>query len=284
MSRRKIPELDTPFSSVEWPMISQEDQDTILELLCSLLAPLGQHRHDHVEPSRGKRSRRRSRQRSKENGSGGKADGGAFLKEEVRVKTAGKPETKDPKDDVPPFPELVRFVDVGLVSITRELAKIATPGATVPVTNVDPNATPSIPSTSPSSSTPSSPPKSPTPYTAVFIVRSGHPSAFYSHFPQMVAVASQQGAASVPPSPPIRLVGFSRAVEDRLSASLGIPRVSSIALRAGAPQSQGLLTFLEETVPAVDVRWLKEAQAGQYRETQIRMTEVSVGPKRKKKV
>ncbi|KIH92970.1 hypothetical protein SPBR_03219 [Sporothrix brasiliensis 5110] len=198
--------------------------------------------------------------------------------------TVGKPETKEPKGDVPPFPELVRFVDVGLVSITRELAKNATPGAPVPITNVDPKATPSIPSTSPSSSTPSSPSQSPTPYTAVFIVRSGHPSAFYSHFPQMVAVASQQGAASVPPSPPIRLVGFSRAVEDRLSASLGIPRVSSIALREGAPQSQGLLSFLEETVPAVDVRWLKEAQAGQYRETQIRMTEVSVGPKRKKKV
>jgi hypothetical protein len=59
MSRRKVPELDTPFTSVEWyavsfslfgqaawllfplsnrpcrPIIAQEDQDTILELLCT---------------------------------------------------------------------------------------------------------------------------------------------------------------------------------------------------------------------------------------------------------
>lgn len=203
------------------------------------------------------------------------------MKAEAKVeKTSEKPEAKQVKDSVPPLPELARFVDAGLVSITRELAKNAAPGAPIPISNSDPE-----PASLPSSTTPSSTPSpSSTPYSAVFIVRSGHPSAFYSHFPQMVAVASQKGAASTPPSPPIRLVGFSKACEDRLSESLGIPRVSSIAVRAGAPQSQGLLAFLEETVPAVDVRWLDEAQAGQYRETQIQVTEVSVGPKRKKRV
>lgn len=200
------------------------------------------------------------------------------MKAEATIETAEPLEAKQPKDNIPPSPELARFVDVGLVSITRELAKNATPGASVapiPVSNLDPASLP--PSTTPFAS--------PTPYTVVFIVRSGHPSAFYSHFPQMVAVASQQAAVSTPASSsPIRLVGFSRACEDRLSASLGIPRVSSIALRAGAPQSQGLFAFLQDTVSAVDARWLDEAQAGQYRETQIHMAEVRVGPKRKKKV
>ncbi|KAL1899451.1 RNase P and RNase MRP subunit [Sporothrix stenoceras] len=282
MSRRKVPELDTPFSSVEWPIIPQKDQDIILELLCTLLAPLGQYRRDRVASSRGKRSRRRSRQRAKGNSASSEPDGGASLKAEAKVeKMTEKLETKQAKDNVPPLPELARFVDVGLVSITRELAKNATPGAPMPISNSDDPEPTSLPSSTTPSSTPSS---SSNPYSAVFIVRSGHPSAFYSHFSQMVAVASQRGAASTPPSPPIRLVGFSKACEDRLSESLGIPRVSSIAIRAGAPQSQGLLAFLEETVPAVDVRWLDEAQAGQYRETQIQVTEVSVGPKRKKKV
>ncbi|CAK7239290.1 MAG: RNase P and RNase MRP subunit [Sporothrix thermara] len=108
----------------------------------------------------------------------------------------------------------------------------------------------------------------------------------------MVAVASQQtkqtqqtaAVGSDHPPGPIRLVGFSRACEDRLSASLGIPRVSTIALRAGAPQSQGLLKFLEETVPAVDVQWLDEARTGKFRDTQIHIADVSVGPKRQKKM
>jgi ribonuclease P/MRP protein subunit POP3 len=247
--------------------------------LCSLLEPLGQHRRDHVKSSQGKRSRRRYRQRSKQIGGSGEPDGGASLKEGAKVEATEKPDATKTIGSVPPLPELARFVNTGLASITRELAKGATPGAPVPTSNLDPESTSLPPST-----TTTTPSRSSTPYTVIFIIRSGHPSTFYSHFPQMVAVASQQGAVSTPASPPIRLVGFSRACEDRLSASLGIPRVSSIALRAGAPQSQGLLAFLEETVPAVDVRWLDEAQAGQYRETQIHMAEVRVGPKRKKKV
>ncbi|CAK7235612.1 RNase P and RNase MRP subunit [Sporothrix curviconia] len=277
MNRRKVPELDTPFSSVEWPIISQENQDTILELLCSLLSPVGQHRRDHVDSSRGKRSRRRARQAAKE---APKETGGgsspAAKTHDARKETAL--ETKRPKGNVPPLPELSRFVDVGLATITRELAKSSAPGASISVHD------PSRPASSalPMSTTPA--PHSSTPYAAVFVVRSGHPSAFYSHFPQMIAVASQQAAAA-PDSPPVpvRLVGFSRACEDRLSASLEIPRVSAIALRSGAPQSQGLLKFLEEAVPTVDVQWLDEAQAGKFRDTRIQIADVRVGPKRKKK-
>ncbi len=95
----------------------------------------------------------------------------------------------------------------------------------------------------------------------------------------MVAVASQSPQPSS--ESPIRLVGFSRACEERLSASIGIPRVSSIALRDGAPHSQGLLAFVRDKVAPVDVPWLDEARAGQFRETQIRVTDVAVGPKKK---
>lgn len=209
-----------------------------------MLAPLGQHRRDHVEASRGKRRRRRRH--------------GAPPPAQAARDGGTRPATPA----VPPPPALARFVDVGLVSITRALATHAVPA---PASSMSPR--------------PSSPSPAAAPYAAVFVVRSGHPSALYAHLPQMVAVASQQAAAA----PPIRLVGFSRAVEDRLRASLGVPRVSGLALRAGAPQAQGLLALLAEKVPPVDVRWLAEAQAGTYRATQIHMADVRVGPRRKKK-
>ncbi|CAK7202610.1 RNase P and RNase MRP subunit [Sporothrix eucalyptigena] len=282
MSRRKVPELDTPFSSVEWPVISQENQDTILELLCTLLAPIGQHRRDHVELSRGKRSRRKSRQKFKDiAGEASKEADGVVSLTSNAADGKGKAveEAKRPSDNIPPPPDLLQFIDVGLVTITRELAKSAAPGSVIPAQGAPKDTShpsPTTPSSSPSSSI--------SPYAAVFVVRSGHSSAFYSHFPQMVAVASQQvSAAPDSPSSPIRLVGFSRACEDRLGTSLEIPRVSAVAIRAGAPQSQGLLKFLEETVSAVDVRWLGEAQTGKFRNTHIHMAEVTVGPKRKKK-
>ncbi|OAA58637.1 hypothetical protein SPI_06710 [Niveomyces insectorum RCEF 264] len=303
MSRRKIAELDTPFSRVEWPSVSQEDQDTILELLCTLLAPLGQHRRDHSTPSRGKRSRRRARRSDKptavDDAAAGAAEAGAAPATGAAT-TATKAGTAadNPPAVLPPAPELARFVDTGLACITRELARSASatsgPPPEVPAAGADgppkPDTDPKQPSSSPLPSPP--PPPPPPPYAAVFVVRSAHPSAFYSHFPQMVAVAShaQPGSSTTPPSAapsssstPIYLVGFSRACEAQLSASLGIPRVSSVALRAGAPQAQGLLAFLQETVPPVDVRWWSEAQAGRYRPTQIHVADVRVGPRKKQK-
>ncbi|CAK7274621.1 RNase P and RNase MRP subunit [Sporothrix epigloea] len=281
MSRRKVPELDTPFSSVEWPVISQESQDTILELLCNLLSPLGQHRRHHVVPSQGKRSRRRIRQANKTSSQEDANSAPLALDRTMGAELEILSGTQRQSEHAPPPPELARFVDTGLVAVTRELAKYAS----LNITGITAQEAPVPPSIPAPTSVPS-PPSSAAPYAAVFVVRSGHPSAFYSHFPQMVAVASQQLAAASPDSPtgPIRLVGFSHACEDRLGASLGIPRVSAVALRSNAPQCQGLLKLLEETVPTVDVRWLDEAQTGEYRDTQIHIADISVGPKRKKKM
>lgn len=178
--------------------------------------------------------------------------------------------------DAPPIPELAAFVDIGLTKITRVLAENACPLPLQTGTNEQ------LPTSSP--------------YSAIFVARSGHPSVFYSHFPQMVAVASRGSNRPTTDSPnaltasspsfaaPIRLVGFSHGCEDRLSACLGIPRVSSIALRTGATQSQGLLDFVRGHVPPVEMRWLQEAQAGKLLKTHIHMAEVTVGPKKKKKV
>ncbi|KAH8169648.1 RNase p and RNase mrp subunit [Sarocladium implicatum] len=92
--KKVVHQLDTPFSTVTWPEISPQDQDTILELLCSLIAPVGQHRQNHVKRSKGKRAKSKD-------------------KREV--------DTKDNSSPVPPEPPIMAHVDVGFNCITRNL-------------------------------------------------------------------------------------------------------------------------------------------------------------------
>ncbi|KAK0737001.1 hypothetical protein B0T21DRAFT_347414 [Apiosordaria backusii] len=148
-------------------------------------------------------------------------------------------------DPVPPTPELAGYVDVGLSHISRALQGMSS--------------------------------KDMKPYSVVFVARSGQSSAFHCHFPQMVALASQ----SQPPEKAVRLVGISKACEDKLSAALGIPRVSSIAIREDAPQAKGLVDFVREHVKPVEVAWLKEARAGKYLDTKIDAIPTKIGVKKK---
>ncbi|KAK4196642.1 hypothetical protein QBC40DRAFT_6468 [Triangularia verruculosa] len=217
MERKRIVHtLDTPYSAVEWPQISQENQDVILELLCHLLSPLGNHRRSFVTPSKGKRDRKRKRAQD----------------EAV-------------SDPVPPTPEVAKYVDVGLSHISRALQDLSS--------------------------------KDTKPYSVVFVARSGQSSAFHCHFPQMVALASR----SQPPEKAVRLVGISKACEDKLSAALGIPRVFSIALREDAPQAKGLVDFVREHVKPVEAAWLKEAREGKYLDTKIDAVPTKIGVKKK---
>lgn len=117
------------------------------------------------------------------------------------------------------------------------------------------------------------------PYSVVFVARSSQAPAFNCHFPQMVAVASD----SKPSDPPVRLVGFSKPCEDRLSAALGIPRVSSIALREGAPQTKGLLDYVRGHVAPIEVAWIKEARSAEHRGTKIEAVPTKVGVAKSKK-
>ncbi|KAK3375131.1 hypothetical protein B0H63DRAFT_481921 [Podospora didyma] len=233
MERKKIVHrLDTPYSTVEWPQIGQEDQDAILELLCRLLAPLGMHRKSYITPSKGRRRRPR------------------------KPAASDDPEATSP---VPPAPELAAYVDVGLSNISRQLQ--------------DMSAAPDH------SATPKSKNKvGQAPYSVVFVARSGQSSAFNCHFPQMAALVSK----SQPTEEALRLVGFSRSCEDRLSAALGIPRVSSIAIRDDAPQAKGLVGFVRDHVAPIKVGWLQEARSGGILETKIEAVQTMVGSKRPK--
>lgn len=96
----------------------------------------------------------------------------------------------------------------------------------------------------------------------------------------MIAVASkyQQLEES------IRLVGLSKSCEDKLGACLGIPRVSSLALRVDSTaQSKALIDFVRKRVPPVEAPWLEETAAVKFHETKINTLQVPIGNKRQKK-
>lgn len=117
-------------------------------------------------------------------------------------------------------------------------------------------------------------------YTLVFVVRSGPPSAFSNHLPQMVAVASKAWA----PAEPVRLVGFSKSCQERLSACMGIPRVTSIAIKPGdMAQLKALVDFVQKRVAPVCVPWLEEAGQAAFRETRINTIQAPIGKKRQKR-
>lgn len=96
----------------------------------------------------------------------------------------------------------------------------------------------------------------------------------------MVAVASK----SLQLEEPIRLMGFSRDSEERLSACMGIPRVTSVALRGdGLAQLKAVVDFVRERVPAIESLWLEQATKGVYHETKINTIQAPIGKKRQKK-
>jgi ribonuclease P/MRP protein subunit POP3 len=165
---------------------------------------------------------------------------------------------------VPPAPELAGQIDFGLASISRYLESLSAKTATE---LLEPR-----PEESPDASQ--------TPYSAVFVLRSQHPAAFHSHFPQLISTASQH----LPSDRSIRLIGFSKACEDKLSDCLGIPRVSSVALRTDLPQAKAVIEFVREHVPPVDAGWHQEARSGKFLATKINAIETKVGAKKQRRV
>ncbi|KAL7626868.1 RNase P and RNase MRP subunit [Parahypoxylon ruwenzoriense] len=204
------------------PHVTLEHQETILELLCTLLVPLGQYRSEYIQPSKGKRDKKRKRQ---------------------------GPTTHSMDFSPPPAPEIKSYIDVGLAAVTRSLQETASKGQSS---------------------------ESNRPYSAIFVARSGQPNALNCHLPQMVAAASKSRQARAP----TRLVGLSKACEDRLSESVGIPRVSCIGLREGAWNSKALVEFTRQHVPIIEAQWLQDVRQGEHKGTSINAIETFVGRKK----
>lgn len=172
-----------------------------------------------------------------------------------KASQAEHPQTTAP--EIPPVPELSDHINVGLPSITRRLQEVAA-------------------HPSPDDGTAGEPPR---PYSAVFVVLDGQSSAFWSHMPQMVGVA----AHDLPAGQKTRLVGIPESCGPTLSDCLAIPRASSIGVKMGAPGAAALIDYVNKSVPEVDIAWLGEAAAAQFRATSINPVQTFVGAKRAKR-
>jgi ribonuclease P/MRP protein subunit POP3 len=148
--------------------------------------------------------------------------------------------------------ELSASVDIGFNSIIKNLGSLSKPYDATEV--------------------------SPKDYSMVFVARGSQSPAFNHHFPQMIAAASR----NLPEKEKIRLVGFSKPCSERIGNTLGIPRVSSIAISRHAPGAEALLAVVENLVAPVDSPWLAEVPNTEYKTTQIASVETTIGTKRVK--
>ncbi|KAH7348753.1 hypothetical protein BKA65DRAFT_266842 [Rhexocercosporidium sp. MPI-PUGE-AT-0058] len=260
---KTIYQLDSPFTTVSWPETSPQNQETILELLCSILSPIGQHRSNHITPSNGKRSKKRRREEEKK-----KKDGGG--------------ETPC----IPPTPEISSFMVVGLNSITRNLETLSQKSkpAAIATTQEGPQLQPH-PETEPETTTtedskalkaPREQPQEtalpPTRhFAAIFVPRSSQPPILHAHLPQLIATASR----AHPSYPATRLVQLPRECDARLCDALGLPRVSFIGILEGAPHTKALMEFVREHVLEIDVPWLKEVREEKYLSVKVNVVQTS---------
>jgi len=194
----------------------------------SLLSPIGQHRENHVEPSKGKRSKKRKRKE-------------------------GEPEDVTSK---PPTPEISSFILLGLNSVIRHLegsSRVSKPkrapesSPTEAIAN-DPA------SSNGSEGTESPKDTQPPPHLAALFLPTPPPQILQSLLPQLVTTAS----LAHPSLPQTRLVTLPPASHSRISSALGVPRVSFIGLLEGAPHSGALVEIVRECVGEIEVPVLKE--------------------------
>ncbi|KAJ8068103.1 hypothetical protein OCU04_003675 [Sclerotinia nivalis] len=236
---KTIYQLDTPFTTVQWPQISSKDQETIVELLCSILSPIGSYRSNHIITSKGKRSKKRKRRDSK----------------------AGN----EKSSETPPPPEISSYIVTGLNSIHRMLEESSKNGLDTKANPDNPKAE-TRPRTKDVFSFDCH-------FSAIFVARSNQPPILNSHLPQIIDTASK----AHPIKPSTRLVQLPKGSETRIAAVLGLPRVSFLGILDDAPNSKALLDLIRDCVEEMQIPWLDEAKKAEYLVTKINSIQTSIG-------
>ncbi|KAF7857215.1 hypothetical protein EAF04_009456 [Stromatinia cepivora] len=242
---KTIYQLDTPFTTIQWPQISSKDQETIVELLCSILSPIGSYRSNHIIPSKGKRSKKRKRRDLK----------------------AGN----EKSSETPPPPEISSYIVIGLNSIHRMLEGSSKKGLDTKA-NPD-NPEPEIRPQTNGVLGPNPQNSPPTHFSAIFVARSNQPPILNSHLPQIIATASK----AHPTKPSTRLLQLPKGSETRIAAVLGLPRVSFLGILDDAPNSKALPDLIRDCVEEIQIPWLDEAKKAEYLETKINSIQTSIG-------
>ncbi|CAG8954071.1 hypothetical protein HYFRA_00009173 [Hymenoscyphus fraxineus] len=257
---KNVFQLDTPFTTTKWPEISPKDQDHILELLCSLISPIGKHRTNNTPAkSKGKRAKR-SRKEAKDD------------KDHLQ-----------PENSIPP-PEISSFISIGLRAITRRLessSKISKPNGDQEKASIN-DATTEPPEPKSTISKPSADNKEeakPLHFSAIFVLRNAHEKLNHDHLPQLVATSS----LAHPHLPATRLVQLPESYGPRICNALVLPRVNFIALHDGAPHAGQLVYFVRMHVAKIVMPWLEEVRSAEYLPVKINTIETTTGPPKEKK-
>lgn len=152
-------------------------------------------------------------------------------------------------------PAIWNQVDVGFNAINQKLQ------------GLDPDTKSSLPGEKPQ-----------LPYSMVFVSRGDQSSSFNSHYPRLVAAATRRCQSDRD----IRLVGFSASASRKIAARLSLPRVSAIAFHTNTLEFYSLWDLVKRKVSPVSIPWLGEVKELEYRPTNIKHVETSVGAKKTK--
>ncbi|KAF2100377.1 hypothetical protein NA57DRAFT_54469 [Rhizodiscina lignyota] len=95
--------VGSPYTAPSWPHLKPDEQGAIVDLLCSVLSPIGHHRVTNTHPSKGKRQKKRKRDSASDES----------------IPDANLTETREPG--------IANFVTVGLNSTSRHLEALSAP-------------------------------------------------------------------------------------------------------------------------------------------------------------
>ncbi|KAI9884710.1 MAG: hypothetical protein M1823_003491 [Watsoniomyces obsoletus] len=262
--------VDTPYSTVEWPPISPDHQEKILDMLCSLLAPIGDHRRNFIIPSKGERAKRKEKKIAKASNDGA-----------VAMDT--RPEETSLKA---PSPALLSDLTIGFNETTRHLENLSfrsSPATQTPLAGkILPHPRLKRATAGPQEKDDEATQKATTNddaaavslrhVSAIFVPRSDQPSVLHSHLPLLAHTASM----ARPSLPPIRLVALPKGCESRLQEALALPRVNFLGLLDGAAEASQLIELVREHVPIVDVPWLAHVKQANFLPLQVEITQCLV--------
>ncbi|CZR61660.1 uncharacterized protein PAC_11557 [Phialocephala subalpina] len=254
---KTIYQLDTPFTQVEWPKISDTDQTHIFELLCSTLKPIGLYRTNHVTPSKGKRSQNSKRQ-------------------EAKAKASSNPDVsmQGSSSAPPPPPEIQKHVVVGLNSILRHLQSLSSkskPGQELRDSGVE------VKEGGDDTEGKIEGGVQEGHFATIFALPSSPPNILTHQLPILIHTAS----LSSPSLSPTRLIPLSIPQASQLATTLSMARVSHIGILDSAPGTEWLLKLMRETVPEIEVKWLDDMKKGVYLSVKINAVETFIGVSRK---
>ncbi|ORY15158.1 hypothetical protein BCR34DRAFT_612328 [Clohesyomyces aquaticus] len=249
-SSKPVFKTDIPFTETTWPHISPEDQNVIIDLLCTIFTPIGDHRRTHRPPSKGKKSNKRKRAASNE-------------------------------EPIPPPPPVSNHILIGMNTVTRHLSALA--ATSCPSTLLASISSPPAakhqdglhdlnpPHEPPPPNHSHEPP--PTPLSLLILPHPSPSSSLpHAHLPTLVHLASLTHP-SPKKSEPTRLVPLSSASEARLAAALHLPRVGAIGILESAVGEgvgvDALVGYVREKVGRVECKWIEEAVGAEWKGVRI---------------